>query len=144
MSKATENDIAYRLRLWRKDTLGLTQEQFATETGVHVSMIRKYEKQISVPSGESLLGIAKTGVNLHWLLTGEGNMYARRRDTDFGINDGIPNDAPPCLSTARDLLMQMDEAARKTILTEICARIQEAKRVADLEKLVREMAQKLD
>jgi hypothetical protein len=40
--------------------------------------------------------------------------------------------------------MQMDEAARATILTEICARIQEAKRVADLEKLVREMAQKLD
>jgi transcriptional regulator with XRE-family HTH domain len=54
----------------------MTQVRFAEATGVHLSAIRKYEGRHSVPSGESLLAIAGTGVDLHWLLTGKGDMRA--------------------------------------------------------------------
>jgi len=68
LNSTPENDIADRLRLWRKDVLEMTQVRFAEATGVHLSAIRKYEGRHSVPSGESLLAIASTGVDLHWLL----------------------------------------------------------------------------
>ncbi|MBK9348722.1 MAG: helix-turn-helix transcriptional regulator [Sulfuritalea sp.] len=74
LDSTPENDIAERLRLWRKTALELTQKEFAEATGVHLSAIRKYENRNSVPSSESLLAIASTGIDLHWLLTGEGDM----------------------------------------------------------------------
>ena len=76
LDSTPENDIAERLRLWRKTALELTQKEFAEATGVHLSAIRKYENRNSVPSSESLLAIASTGIDLHWLLTGEGDMRA--------------------------------------------------------------------
>ncbi len=37
-------------------------------------MIRKWEGETSLPGGDALQRIGGTGVNLHWLLTGEGSM----------------------------------------------------------------------
>ena len=75
LDSTPENGIAERLRLWRKTALELTQKEFAKATGVHLSAIRKYENRNSMPSSESLLAIASTGVDLHWLLTGEGLVF---------------------------------------------------------------------
>ena len=82
MNPTPEDDIADRLKLWRKSVMEMTQEQFAETTGVHLSAIRKYENRHSVPSSESLLAIASTGVDLHWLLTGKGDMRAPTSSDD--------------------------------------------------------------
>lgn len=68
LNSTPESGIAERLRVWRKSTLAMTQQKLAEATGVHVSAIRKYKNGHCVPDCESLLAIASTGVNLHWLL----------------------------------------------------------------------------
>lgn len=54
--------------------LGLTQKEFSSLTGLHIGVVRKYENGVNVPGGEALVAIAKTGVNLNWLLLGQGDM----------------------------------------------------------------------
>lgn len=56
--------------------LGLTQKGFADATGVPLSTLKKYEGSHTVPGYEALRGIAKTGINVHWLLTSEGAIFA--------------------------------------------------------------------
>lgn len=128
--------IGERLKLWRKH-LGLNQEEFAALTGLHIGVIRKYENRINVPGGEALVAIGGTGVNLNWLLLGQGEMcaagtplehadaYLRRVEAVKGLLDGL------------------EEDRRGSVLEEIFSRVQEAKRVADLEELVRVMAKKM-
>jgi transcriptional regulator with XRE-family HTH domain len=67
--------VAERLKGWRQ-SVGATQDQFASLIGKHVGMIRKWEGGSATPGGDALIDIATTGVNLHWLLTGEGEMHA--------------------------------------------------------------------
>lgn len=55
---------------------GDTQKAFASLIGKHVGMLQKWELGTAVPGGDALAGFASTGVNLHWLLTGEGEMRA--------------------------------------------------------------------
>ena len=129
LNSTPENDIAARLRLWRKDVLEMTQVRFAEATGVHLSAIRKYEGRHSVPSGESLLAIASTGVDLHWLLTGEGEMHAKIK-------------LAHCLMAIEGLLSGIQDDKRSAVLEEIFSRVQEAKRVDDLELLVGKLARK--
>ena len=111
LDSTPENDIAERLRLWRKTALELTQKEFAEATGVHLSAIRKYENRNSVPSSESLLAIASTGVDLHGLMAIEELLH------------GIP------------------DHKRSAVLDEIVSRVREVKRVAELETLVAKLQQ---
>jgi transcriptional regulator with XRE-family HTH domain len=67
------SDIGLRLKEWRAN-LNATQVAFAMQIGVDAGQYRKYEQGRTVPGGEVLTAIAKTGVNLNWLLTGEGPM----------------------------------------------------------------------
>lgn len=68
---ATMDDVKDRLRDWRQK-LGLTQEQMAARLGTHVGMIRKYEGGHAVPGGTILAVMANEGLDLNWLLTGDG------------------------------------------------------------------------
>ena len=77
---------AVRLRQWRLERRE-TQEQFAALIGKHVGMVRKWEGGTAVPGGDALIDIAGTGVNLHWLLTGQGPMRA--------LQAGQPAPPPP-------------------------------------------------
>jgi transcriptional regulator with XRE-family HTH domain len=125
--------IAERLRSWRKH-LGITQEEFSARTGLHIGVVRKYENEVNVPGGEALIAIGKTGVSLDWLLLGDGPMCARPpepEDTYLRRLDAV-----------RGLLDGLEEGERRTVIDEIFSRVQEAKRVADLERLVREMMEK--
>ena len=143
MSQEPDNEIGDRLCHWRKRVLGMTQEQFAQATGIHLSAIRKYENRSSLPSGESLLAIAGTGVNLHWLLTGEGDM---RAPPEAGTQ---PSQVSPAaelaqrLTAIEGLLSGLDPGKRQAVLNEIFSRVQEAKRVADLEEVVRGLERKV-
>ncbi|MDD3938014.1 helix-turn-helix domain-containing protein [Rhodoferax sp.] len=66
-------DIGQRLKQWRS-FVGTTQAEFSRQIDVHVGVLKKYEAGQNVPGGAALASIAKTGVSLDWLLTGQGNM----------------------------------------------------------------------
>lgn len=136
LDSTPENDIAERLRLWRKTALELTQKEFAEATGVHLSAIRKYENRNSVPSSESLLAIAGTGVDLHWLLTGEGDMRALAKRLRSATSTECAADLVHGLMTIEELLHGMPDQKRSAVLDEIVSRVREVKRVAELEILV--------
>ncbi len=130
--------IGERLRGWRKH-LGLTQEEFSSRTGLHIGVVRKYENGVNVPGGEALVAIGKTGVNLNWLLLGHGDMCAKDSAESNALDDAYLRR----VDAVKGLLDGLEEGRRNAVLEEIFSRVQEAKRVADLEELVREMARKL-
>jgi transcriptional regulator with XRE-family HTH domain len=137
-----EDGIAARLKLWRKNVMEMTQEQFAEATGVHLSAIRKYENCHSVPSSESLLAIAGTGVDLHWLLTGKGDMRAPSASPDPQATTKADAELVRRLKAIEGLLSSIQDEKRSAVLDEIFYRVQEAKRVADLEDLVKVLKRK--
>ena len=64
-----------RIRELRK-ALGKSQTAFAALMGVSMSAVQKWEMGLSAPSNSTFeLMIQKTGVNAHWLRTGEGEMF---------------------------------------------------------------------
>jgi len=121
----------------------MTQEQFAQATGIHLSAIRKYESRSSLPSGESLLAIAGTGVNLHWLLTGEGDSRAPAEGSVPPTQVSTAAELAQRLTAIEGLLSGLDPDKRQAVLNEIFSRVQEAKRVADLEEVVRGLERKV-
>jgi transcriptional regulator with XRE-family HTH domain len=142
LKSTPEDDIADRLKLWRKSVMEMTQEQFAEATGVHLSAIRKYEKRHSVPSSESLLSIARTGVDLHWLLTGKGDMRAPTSSDDDEAKTEADAEMVSRLKAIEGLLNGLQGEKRSAVLEEIFSRVHEAKRVADLEALLGEYQRK--
>lgn len=143
MSSKPDNEIGDRLRYWRKHVLGMTQEHFAQATGIHLSAIRKYESRSSLPSGESLLAIASTGVNLHWLLTGEGDTRAPAGGSVPPAPVSPAAELAQRLTAIEGLLSGLDSDKRQGVMDEIFSRVQEAKRVADLEEVVRGLERKV-
>jgi transcriptional regulator with XRE-family HTH domain len=142
LNSTADNDFAERLRLWRKGVLEMSQEQFAEATGVHLSAIRKYETRHSVPSTESLLAIASTGVDIHWLLTGEGDMRAPAIDPDSQAKTEADAELVRRLMAIETLISSIQDDKRSAVLDEIFYRVQEAKRVTDLEDLVKSLKRK--
>ena len=142
MKSTPEADIADRLKLWRKSVMEMTQEEFADTTGVHLSAIRKYENRHSVPSSESLLSIASTGVDLHWLLTGRGDMRAPTSSGDDEAKTEADAVMVSRLKAIEGLLNGLEDEKRSAVLKEIFSRVHEAKRVADLEALVGKLQRK--
>ncbi len=136
MDSTPENGIAARLRLWRKTALELTQKEFAEASGLHFGAIREYENRNSVPGSDSLLAIASTGVDLHWLLTGEGDIRALAKR--LGIAASTEGVAPLVhgLMANEELLHGIPDQKRSAVLDEIVSGVREVKRVAELEILV--------
>ena len=128
MNSTPENDIAYRLRVWRKDVLKMSQVRFAEVTGVHLSAIRKYEGRHSLPSGESLLAIAGTGVDLHWLVTGEGDMRAPANASDGTPKTEADAKLAHCLMAIEGLLSDIQDDKRSAVLEEIFSIVKETER----------------
>ena len=118
LNSTPENDIAYRLRVWRKDVLKMSQVRFAEVTGVHLSAIRKYEGRHSLPSRESLLAFAGTGVNLHWLLTGEGDMRAPANASDRALKTEADAKLVHRLMVIEGLLTDIQADKRSAVLEE--------------------------
>lgn len=52
----------------------MSASEFGTATGIPVSTLKKYESNHSTPGGEAIQSIAGVGINVHWLVTGEGPM----------------------------------------------------------------------
>lgn len=66
--------IGERLRLYR-ESQKLTQNEFSDFLGIKQQSLSKYENNIqSIPDDVKIL-LHQKGVNINWLLTGEGEMY---------------------------------------------------------------------
>lgn len=69
--------LAKRLREARR-AKGLEQAKLAAKVDVATRTLQRWEKGEQVPDSNYLMRIAKiTGVAPHWLLTGEGDMFAQ-------------------------------------------------------------------
>lgn len=63
--------------------LGMSQRGIAQAIGCSARSWEKYESGLSAPGSQILQGIGKLGINLDWLLTGQGLMM-RAEGTDNG------------------------------------------------------------
>ena len=71
---STAETIGGRIRHIRGE---LSQEDFATQIGVHKNAVGKYERDENIPGGDVLKRLYKVkAVNITWLLTGSGHPYA--------------------------------------------------------------------
>jgi len=129
--------VAQRLREWRRH-LDLTQMELAARLNIDIGVLRKYENGINVPGGRVLTSLGETGVNLNWLLTGVGQMGETQSDV-WSDNPNLSRR----LAAIAGLLDGMKEEKRSAVLDEIFSRVQEAKRVTDLEDLVSELSKKV-
>ena len=74
-------DFVERLKFIR---VNLTQEEFAKKMGSNRRTVQEYEISNRRPNTGMLLKIYKTfGVNIHWLLTGEGKPYTTEKRVDI-------------------------------------------------------------
>lgn len=139
MNGKPEDTIGSRLRQWRI-ALGLTQAQLAERLGVHIGVLKKYEQGLNVPGGEALAAIARTGVDMRWLLTGEGEMLPKTApDKAF---DEVPYARR--LEKIGLLLAGMTEQEAAAFLDEMFARAQSAAEAAELRRALLEMRAELD
>ncbi len=128
--------IADRIKAWR-NALGLTQDEFARRAGIPKRTLVGYENSEREPGAAALAAIAKTGCNINWLLTGEGEMlpetrvsaeenasqYARRWEKIIALVEGIE-----------------DEQERAAFIDELYARARQTAELAELRKAVRELS----
>lgn len=118
MNDNLKETLGMRLKMWRKH-LKLKQVEFANLTHVHVGMIRKYEGNVSVPGGEMLIEFAKTGLDIHWLLMGIGEMCR--------INGSNEKN-----ETIIQMLEGLDEEKQELLLCEFRSRAQDAKKLNEI------------
>jgi transcriptional regulator with XRE-family HTH domain len=113
--------------------LGFSQRKFAEKLGIPSTAISKYEQELIKPSAELLTKIGFLGVNINWLLTGEGEMFTRPQE-----GEAAPAELDPRLAAIVGLLSDMPEEQ----VDEVYKYISKEKRMADLEKAVEELRTK--
>ena len=149
MTEKSEDTIGTRIRQWRL-ALGLTQAELSTRLGVHIGVLKKYEQGINIPGGEVLATIAKTGVNMTWLLTGEGEMLpAKSEKTTENQQDSASLDALAGRHARRwAKIIELVESApnpeeAEALLNEFLARAREKTELAELRRAVRDLTASL-
>jgi len=126
-----------RLKLLREKNLNLTQGKFADSLGVPLTTISKYERGEVKPTSEFLIKLSKIyGVNLNWLLAGEGTMF-RSGSQDRLVNIPDPNGN---LSTALKMLSELPEERQKDCLNFIW----DKKLISDLKNEVDELRSRIE
>jgi transcriptional regulator with XRE-family HTH domain len=131
--------LAHRLKAWRH-ALGLTQEQFAQRCGLPKRTVIGYENGEREPGSAALAAIARTGVNLNWLLTGEGEMLPKETP---GIElKGAERHARRWQKIIELVESIEDEEERSALLEEIFARAKTAAELAKLRRQIDEIKKK--
>lgn len=126
-----------RLKLLREKNLNLTQGKFADSLGVPLTTISKYERGEVKPASEFLIKLSKIyGVNLNWLLTGEGTMF-KSGSQDRLVNIPDPNGN---LSTALKMLSELPEEQQKDCFNFIW----DKKLISDLKNEVDELRSRIE
>jgi len=159
--------LAHRLKAWRH-ALGLTQEQFAQRCGLPKRTVIGYENGEREPGSAALAAIARTGVNMNWLLTGEGEMRLdhdrletaamSRKFSPDGLYEAIgpamplfAEDSAAALNVRQPRRWQSiialveaidDDARREALLNELFSRAQYAAELADMRRQLDELKKK--
>ena len=76
--------LGERMKLIREST-GLSQKGFGERLGIPQTTYANYESNKSQVPDEIKQHLARFGINLHWLITGEGTMQL---DSDLTVEDG--------------------------------------------------------
>lgn len=76
--------LGRRLKALRQ-ALQKTQTEMSVTTGIPLPTWKKYEGSDREPGAEALAAMARTGVNLHWLLTGKGAMLPAAPVTAYRV-----------------------------------------------------------
>ncbi|WP_428527092.1 helix-turn-helix domain-containing protein [Roseibium sp.] len=72
-----ESEIGKRLRLLRKTLGGHDVKAFADKLGIGKATLYNYEKGDREPTSRVLTALSEVfGANVHWILTGAGEMFA--------------------------------------------------------------------
>lgn len=140
--------IGERLKLWR-GYMGLTQAEFAELSKINEAQIKKYEIDISIPGGKIMQKIAATGVNSHWLLTGEGEMINKEHPKVL-IYEPSPTisisadleELTPQIESIFKILEEMDKEKREDFLSQMYKSVKEIQRIDNMEKLLEELSKK--
>lgn len=139
------SSIGQRLKLWR-GFLGLTQSEFAELSKINEAQIKKYEIDISIPGGKVLEKLISTGVNAHWLITGEGEMASQQENLSETPENSALIELPKSLKDKSDrltaifnILGEMPDEKRDSFIQEMYKSLQEIKRIDNMEALLKEL-----
>lgn len=113
----------------------MTQEEFSKEVGINIGVLRKYENAVNNPGSEALVAIAKTGVSLNWLVLGVGPM---------SLSSEEKSTIRLRLGEIAVMLAGMDDGLQSSIINEITHKVEDAKRVCDLERVVATLKAQLE
>ncbi|MBA4381793.1 MAG: hypothetical protein C0406_04435 [Sideroxydans sp.] len=87
MTTEKKDTIGRRIREWR-ESIKLNQPDSAALLGIPFSTYQKYEGDLRAPGSEALECFLRAGINLNWLLTGDGQMLmsniTERRPYEWG------------------------------------------------------------
>jgi len=72
--------IGDRLKQYIKQNFSNIKE-FSMATGISQNQLSFYLNNVRIPGGEILKKFAETGLNINWLLTGEGEMLTTKTVT---------------------------------------------------------------
>ena len=116
----------------------LSRDEFGAEIGVSGRTVQRWELEGDLPKGKELLNIANVfNINIHWLVTNEGEPYIYNKEVAGNV---IAMD--PAVHMLREVEMEtgvalntkQKEAVTKIIRKEIARRIAESK--AEIQDLV--------
>jgi transcriptional regulator with XRE-family HTH domain len=134
-------ELHERIKHWRH-TLGLTQDEFAKLAGMSKATLVGYEVGQRKPGADALAAIARTGVNMNWLLTGEGEMLPKEAPgTEL---KGAERHARRWQKIIELVESIEDEEERSALLEEIFARAKTAAELAELRRAVAALQKKAD
>jgi len=100
--------ISDRLRLIREH-FDLTQPSAATKFGIPLGTYKQYEKGPSEPGSGALRGLAEGGININWLLTGEGEMLLADQTNNV-------EKAAPCQIDTKEFLRILERLGESDFL----------------------------
>ncbi|MBX3630292.1 MAG: hypothetical protein KF908_10390 [Nitrosomonas sp.] len=139
--------ISQRLRIWRKTILKMTQNEFSKLARMNIGMIRKYEQdddERGLPGAKSLIALSRTGINIHWLLTGQGEMRASSVIGEVREDNNIYAEGISRLQAIEQILSGIEDEKRKIVIDELYSRALEAKRLSELENAIRRIVKNFD
>ena len=130
-SSYSNSELHSRLKAIRK-TLNLNQDKFAKKLGISQNFLSSIERSDRGISSTVIVALDKIGVNLHWLLSGKGEMFLTDTDEITDSNGHI--------SEAVKLLSELPEEKQK----ECIGYIKDKKLLLELQKQVENNARTIE
>ncbi|MCU0757156.1 MAG: helix-turn-helix transcriptional regulator [Xanthomonadales bacterium] len=133
-------DVANRIKAWRQ-ALGLTQEQFAALASMPKRTLVGYENDEREPGAAALALLARTGVNVNWLLTGEGEMRSTPALAEPAPAAYLAADHPQAERWRKliELVDGIEDTERRSaLLSEWFSRAQDASELMQIRRLLRD------